>query len=390
MERLTYLFKQYTDKKATYAERLEFQELVQAGKHDELLKHLLDEYLNADHAHHPNLGIASEAKMLARILEKAGTTNTLSTRKIRLWQKLTVAAAVVFVIVAGGYFYYNASKNVSNENLNAFENDITPGKMGATLTLANGKRISLTAQLTGKLAEEAGVSISKTNDGKLVYKVESNQHSVNQINTVSTSPGETYTISLADGTSVWLNAASSLTFNTQLNANGKREVKLSGEGYFEVAKDKSHPFIVEAANQKVEVLGTHFNINSYTDEPFVKTTLLEGSVKVNVQGGSHRILKPGQQALLSDNKLKVKSVDINSVIDWKNSEFTFNNETLESIMRKVARWYDVEIIYEGNNKTKLFWGSVSRYEHLNQVLQTLELTGDVKFRLTGRRLYITN
>jgi ferric-dicitrate binding protein FerR (iron transport regulator) len=122
----------------------------------------------------------------------------------------------------------------------------------------------------------------------------------------------------------------------------------------------------------------------------VKTTLLEGSIKVNVKNGQYRILKPGQQSLASDNNLNVKSVDVNNAIDWKNSEFTFNNETLESILRKVARWYDVEIVYEGDNKSKLFWGSVSRYEHINQVLQTLELTGDVKFRLTGRRLHVTN
>jgi transmembrane sensor len=326
-----------------------------------------------------------ETTMFQVILE-----HTQPVRKVTLWPRIAVAIAVAIVIFGAGLFYFSKDTKPLDVDQMAYQNDIAPGKMGATLTLANGKKISLTDHLTGKLAEEAGVSISKTNDGKLIYKVEAGHNPANQVNTVSTAPGETYVISLADGTSVWLNAASSLTFNTQLNADGERKVKLSGEGYFEVAKDKSHPFIVETASQKVEVLGTHFNINSYPDEPIIKTTLLEGSVKVNVKNGPYRMLKPGQQALLSDNKLNVKPVDINSAIDWKNSEFTFNNETLESILRKVARWYDVEIVYEGNNKSKLFWGSVSRYEHLNQVLQTLELTGDVKFRLTGRRLYVNN
>ncbi|WP_431294427.1 FecR family protein [Pedobacter sp. P26] len=390
MERLTYLFKQYTSKTATYHERLEFQEILASGVHDDTLKELIKAYLNADLTPHQPLGITPEEMMLSRIMEKAAAKTKQISLKVKLWRKLSIAASIAIAIAAGGYFYQKESKKTKTDNLAVNKNIVVPGKVGATLTLSNGKKIILMGDLDGKLAKEPGVSISKTKEGKLIYKIEANGQSVNKINSVSTSAGQTYIVNLSDGTMVWLNASSSLTFNTQLGADGRRKVKLSGEGYFEVAKDKLHPFVVETQSQQVEVLGTHFNINSYPDEPVVKTTLLEGRVKVNLKSGQHHTLLPGQQSQYNLQGFTVKFVDVNSAIDWKNNEFTFDNETLESILRKVARWYDVEIVYEGKNRSKLFWGSVSRYENIKQVLQNLELTGEVKFRLEGRRIYVIN
>jgi len=390
MERLSYLFKRFTDKTASYQERLEFQQLLATEDYDDELKAMIQDFWQAGLVTQEPLGITPEEMMLTQIMEKAAIKSNQTSSRIKLWRKISIAASISIIIVLGGYFYQKESKKTTHANYAVNRTNIVPGKIGATLTLSDGKKISLTGDFDGKLAKEQGVSISKTKEGKLIYEVESNGHSIDKLNSVSTSAGQTYIVKLSDGTLVWLNASSSLTFNTHLGVDGKRKVKLVGEGYFEVAKDRSHPFVVETETQKVEVLGTHFNINSYADEPIVKTTLLEGRVKVFLKSGQHRTLLPGQQSQSDLNGLTVKSVDINSAIDWKNNEFTFDNETLESILRKVARWYDVEIVYEGNNKSKLFWGSVSRYEDIKPVLRNLELTGEVKFKIQGRKIHVIN
>jgi transmembrane sensor len=308
-------------------------------------------------------------------------------RTVGLWKRVAVAATVATIIFGAGLFYFSNDKKADEPSV-AFVNDIKPGKVGATLTLANGLKINLTDASNGELAREAGISVSKTADGQLVYAAKSSAGEPGKINTLTTAKGETYILTLPDKSQVWMNAASSLTYATSLNERGERRVKLSGEAYFQIAKDKAHPFIVETDKQEVEVLGTHFNVNSYANELITKTTLLEGSVKIRA-GKLEKILRPNQQAVLSGDKIQVDDVEAEYEVAWKNGFFMFNGERLESIMAKVSRWYNVEIEYKDPElKSKEFLGTISKFETISKVLNMLERTQVVSFKIKGNKIIV--
>lgn len=307
----------------------------------------------------------------------------------RMWPRIAIAAAIAVMVFAAGLFYYNLNDKQQADRF-TYENDIVPGRNGATLTLASGKKIRLTDAVNGKLAEEAGVLITKSENGQLVYEIKGSDSETNNINTLSTSKGETYKVLLPDGSLIYLNAASSLTYATSLNERGKRVVRLRGEGYFEISKDKSRPFVVETDKQKVEVLGTHFNINAYEDEPAIATTLLEGSVNVSAYEKS-QILKPGEQALTVNNGIRVRSVNAESFIDWKNGDFYLNNLDFRTAMRKIARWYDLEVIYDDSVQEDIqSTGYISRSSKLSSILRLIEKSGQVHFKIEGKKLYVSN
>lgn len=302
----------------------------------------------------------------------------------KLWARITVAASILLIASIGLYFYSIKQSWLVQGEL-VYQQDVAPGKNGATLTLANGQQILINDALVGNIAEQSGVRISKTADGQLVYEVLDNGSGKLAYNTLSTSRGEQTQVRLPDGTLAFLNAESSLRYPASFAKQGIREVTLSGEGYFEVAKDKAHPFVVLTDGQRVEVLGTHFNINSYKDEKAVRTTLLEGAVKVNDQ-----VLKPNQQSVLLGGKIRIGEVDVEQVVAWKNGSFLFEDEPLSSIMRKIERWYDVEVVYEDAvDQNKLYWGGVSRYDKVSKVLEKLTLTGNIHFKIEGRRIVVT-
>ncbi|RZL44345.1 MAG: FecR family protein, partial [Pedobacter sp.] len=235
------------------------------------------------------------------------------------------------------------------------------------------------------------IKITKAADGRLVYSIADQVQNDGKIlfNTIETPKGGQYQINLPDGSLVWLNAASKLTFPTRF-IGSERKVNLSGEGYFEITKNKKMPFKVVTALQEVEVLGTHFNINSYTDEANTKTTLVEGSVKVkllNEQQSS--VLKPGEQAVNTSNKLKIDEVDVEAVIAWKNGYFRFDDEELESIMHKVERWYNVDVVYNNEKmKSEKLGGITTRFSEVGDLLKMLELTGKVKFKIERQKILV--
>ncbi len=309
-------------------------------------------------------------------------------KKITLWSRWTAAAAVILITVGLSYYYV---ETIKQPNLKAeYGVDIVPGKNGATLTLANGKKILINDALSGNIAEQSGVKISKTEDGTIVYEIsgEHEQSGSTGYNTLTTTRGEQSKVRLPDGSFVFLNAASSLTYPASFAKLKQRKVALTGEGYFEVAKDKAHPFIVKSGNQEVEVLGTHFNINSYADEASQKTTLIEGSVKVST-GTLSKILIPGQQAALSrDGKMATATVDTETVIAWKNNQFLFDGENIQTLMRMVSRWYNVDIEYVGEVTNERFLGGVSKFDHVSKVLKSLESTGKVHFKIEGKKIYV--
>jgi transmembrane sensor len=336
-----------------------------------------------------------------------------------LWSGFTLpriaAAAAVLLVVGLGLFFYSRYINTlrhleGSAATRDLANDIKPGSNKAYLILSNGKRLSLTDAANGALAKEAGVEITKTADGQVIYTTRHPEGGTTEgpvsgsrdlsslgfprhdggrvemtgvaLNTIETPRGGQYQIRLPDGSKVWLNAASKLIYPVSFNGRGQRVVELSGEAYFEIFKNKLQPFVVKSKNQEVTVLGTHFNVNSYTDEGSVKTTLLEGSVKVNQD-----ILKPGEQSTLADGKITIKDVDVSLAIAWKNGLFAYKNAPLETVMQQIARWYDVDIVYT-NPQTKLqtFSGTVSRYDNVSKILKAIEYTGSVKFKMEGRKI----
>lgn len=293
------------------------------------------------------------------------------------------------------FFYVNSS---NHPNPSELLSDVKPGTEKAFLTLADGTKFSLAELEAGDEAKYRSNGISKTKDGFLLYKpVEQAVNApVKGSNVLVTPKGGQYKIMLPDGTKVWMNAASTLTFPFKFEG-GVRLVSLEGEAYFEVAKDKSKPFKVRSLQQLVQVYGTHFNINSYPEEARVVTTLLEGSVGVtDLKSGKHLMLKPGQRALLTNdnrnaranadhNALSLEPAQLEEAIAWKEGYFLFEHEELGSIMRKLSRWYNIETQFKNEELQGVrFAGTVDRFQHLSDVLRMLELTGNVKFKIEGR------
>lgn len=310
---------------------------------------------------------------------------------IPLWRKYAVAASVILILSVGGLYFLNQKKEkivVPESQAMRFKNDVNPGGNKAVLTLADGSKISLDDAADGKVAQQSGIVISKTADGQLVYRVDDKTaaNKTPEYNTVSTPRGGQYQLVLPDGTRVWLNAASKLKFPSSFAQLADRKVELSGEAYFEVKKDKKRPFKVEAARQEVEVLGTHFNVNAYAEGSATKTTLLEGSVKLKYNAKDY-LLSPGQQAVVGA-AVRIGDVDTEEVIAWKNGNFVFADSDIKSVMNVLSRWYDIDVVYEGSITPVGFNAEISREKTLIQVLKALEKTGNVRFRIEGRRVVV--
>lgn len=300
-----------------------------------------------------------------------------------------IAVAVLLLICSIGLLIYQKSLQPIRTSIVKSANGIKPGGNRAILTLADGSKIDLNEVNKGEIANQQGIKIVKNSNGQLVYTIPVNAqpNAIKLFNSIETPNGGQYQVNLPDGSRVWLNASSSLRFPVAFDQN-ERKVELTGEAYFEIEKDKTKPFRVISKNQTVEVLGTHFNINSYKDEENVKTTLLEGSIRLQSSKFKSIVLNPGQQAQLDEFSLQVKDVDIYDIAAWKDGYFVFDNESLPSVMRKIARWYDLEIVYQGNIQDKDLAGTISKYKNVNDVLKVLELTGLVHFSIEGRKIIV--
>ncbi|PSL34439.1 FecR family protein [Chitinophaga ginsengisoli] len=328
--------------------------------------------------------------LLQQIRERMEEKRPLTLYKRIPVRYLGAAAAVIVLMMATGIYWYTARKDQSLST--AYNKGTTiqlkPGGNKATLTLANGDVIALEDEQNGKLGQQNNTKIIKLNNGQLVYNSEQGKagNAPVVLNTLSVPRGGKYNITLADGTVVWLNAASSLTFPAAFTGK-ERQVTLSGEAYFEVATDASHPFTVKVGDMQVRVLGTHFNVMAYNDEQSVNTTLLQGAVKVQSAAGE-ALLKPGQQAKMDHTgNVKVAPADINAAIAWKNGLFSFNNASIEEVMRQVARWFDAEIIYPDGIPQDRFQGEIDRNSDITAVLKILEASG-VKFTVQGHKILV--
>lgn len=361
--------------------------LAQAGE-EEVEKIMLDyealiRNMSSDEAPDPALVALIEAR-----LDQQEAPAPL--RKISRQRYTWIAAAVfLLLLTAGGYLFFRSNNIPSGKKpvmtASRYRNDIAPGADKAVLTLADGSAITLDSSQSGKIAQQGSVNIH-SQQGQLIYHTNSDAP-VTALNTVSTPAGGQYQVVLPDGTRAWLNASSSITFPVAFN-NKERTVLLKGEAYFEVARDTSRTFRISVNDTKIEVLGTRFNVMAYNDEHVMKVTLVEGSVQLAAATGRY-MLKPGQQASLQpNNTVALASVNTDEAIAWKNGLFRFRNADIQTIMRQVARWYNIEVSYEGALPYKTFTGVVSRNEKISALLQFLELTGAVHFAVEGNKVTV--
>jgi len=333
---------------------------------------------------------ASRQGEMGRVFGREGEVD----RKWVLGRRRWVAyAAAVVLVIAVGMVAALVKKKPAPVVVEAPKQDIVknipPGGNKAILTLANGATISLDDRKKGDIARDGNAQIVKGGDsGTLIYHaVAGNQQAV-AYNTISTPRGGQYQLVLSDGSKVWLNASSSLHFPTTFGS-AERAVELTGEGYFEIAKNTAKPFSISVNGVRVEVLGTHFNINAYRDEPVVRTTLVEGAVKVEA-GGQAMLLRPGQQAVAGTSLRLNTETDLEEVMAWKEGIFNFKNLDIESIMRQISRWYDVEVVYAGGKKPEgHFSGMISRNTPALTVLKMLEY-GGVHFTIESKKIVIGN
>lgn len=321
-----------------------------------------------------------QSKMLGNINQKINQEKVLRLS----YYKIASIAAAITVAVFGIWFFFAAIPGSDTKRTTGikYKDDVLPGKNTATLTLANGKSIQLSDAKDGVIIDASSL---KYDDGTVIEN--GNVQEGNSL-AATTPRGGNYQVTLPDGSRVWMNADSKLIFPAKFSGKS-REVSLEGEAYFEVAKDRTHPFIVKSRSQRVEVLGTHFNINSYADETAIKTTLLEGSVKVSDGNGSEAILKPGEAAINKGN-VSVEEVNTAEAVAWKDGNIAFREKTLEGIMRELSRWYDISVVYAADAPTNVtFTGVVSKTRNLSSVLEGMQTTGSVKFKIDGKTVTVT-
>lgn len=389
-DRLKYLLEQYASDASTPAETRELFEWIKKSKEDSLLKDKIRE-LWSGHENDKQLPNVDWDAIYTKII------NTPVIGQRHLWLRIAAAAVIIIALSVGGYFIFkdHSIKPIAKtETQQPFKNDLAPGGNKAVLTLANGAQIILDSAGNGMLTQQGSTKIIKLDNGHLSYKSLNEKPAQVLYNTISTPRGGQYQVVLADGSKVWLNAASSLRFPTSFTGK-ERDVELTGEGYFEVAHNAAKPFKVSVNGVEVQVLGTHFNINGYNDEATIKTTLLEGSVKVG-KGSASKMIRPGEQAQIENHsnplnpKIMVQAVDVDAAVAWKNGRFIFHGNDIQSVMRQLARWYDVNVNYQGNVTDEEFVGMInrSRYENISEILDMLEKTRTVSFAISGHNVTV--
>ena len=310
-------------------------------------------------------------------------------RKLKLWPKLVAAACIV--LVSGVALYFTSKDKVSSEAIfTGTLKDINPGSNKAILVLSDGKRIDLTTSNGGNIAYQSGTEIKKLNGGTLEYTSSNSgiEKAGTGFNTIETPVGGEYKLILPDGSMIWLNSSSSLRYPVSFDNSETREVELKGEAYFEIAKNPSHPFIVRSRTQKITVLGTHFNVNSYDDEPETNTALLEGAISL-FNGSISKKLEPGERSVNNGKDIKITKANLSQDIAWKNGYFEFQETDLKTVMRQISRWYGLRVSYSGKMPTKRFTGKIGRELKLSSALKILRYFG-VNFTVSDNDIYINN
>ena len=379
------LMEQFISGEITPEGKKRLHDMLDNPQYSEELNKILQD--NFDSVGIPFVSSEATKKFIDELKGKMNASSkTEKTAVIKLfnWKKIAVAASVLVAIGIGTFVAFQNKDEAPVMIVSKPKSDKAPGKTGAILTLSDGSKIVLDSLGNGLIANQNNTTVSKKNGG-LVYKSGNNSELV--YNTMTTPRARQFNLELSDGTKVWLNASSSLTFPTSFASN-ERKVILTGEAYFEVAKDKKRPFRVSVNEMQVNVLGTHFNINAYDDEAAINTTLLEGSVLLS-EKSQKVLLKPGQQAQKQKKGTIVvnNKVNIDEVMGWKNGVFYFENANLQTVLREISRWYDVDVVFEKGVPVRTFEGEIQRNLKLSQVLKILE-KNKVHFKIDGNVLRV--
>ncbi|MEO8416410.1 MAG: FecR domain-containing protein [Ginsengibacter sp.] len=396
------LFKQYVNNECSPEEVHILLQHFGIEKNNDQLRRLIHEYTENSMYEEPatnpgieNLLNTSFNKIKETILEDK---TKAPLRVIRAHKRICyLVAASVCVLLSSSIAFFlfqpeKVNKVIAKQNNVRHANDIAPGRNNAILTLDNGSKIMLDSAANGTLAQQGNTDVQKMN-GQIAYNKKSDNRNASPVyNTITTARGNQYQLVLSDGSKVWLNAASSIRFPASF-IGSERKVEITGEAYFEVARDATKPFKVEFITQsgqkaEVQVLGTHFDVNAYWENAAIKTTLLEGIVKIKTTD-QIQMLVPGQQAMLSADVITLnKDADVSQAVAWKDGFFMFNNTDLKTIMQQAARWYDVEVDYDSKIAAEGFTGKISRNVPLSEFLKLLELN-DVHVKSEGRKVTIT-
>ncbi len=383
------LFKKYLDGKCSPQEKEMLLDHFRLADNESLLKELIIQELQATEA--PESLVPDLDNRLNRVYGQVSLFMDHHTAKPSFWRRSwrsASAAAAAAILVIGSVILYKFYHT---------EHDIRPGKNAATLILANGEKIILSDAGNGNIAKQAGVTITKTAGGQLVYELTPDASQTDNraaaYNTLSTANGEQYKVVLPDGSSVILNAASRIRFPVSFVQLNERKIQLEGEAYFSVKHNAKQPFRVVARGQMVEDIGTEFNISAYADDPDIKTTVAEGIARVIPEktASLHNsvVLTASQQSILTNGRLQVQSVDLRLALAWKNGKFSFKNTSLDEAMKQVARWYNIKVVYETPGlKMKRLSGSVSRYDKVSGILEAIEYTTEVKFKIEGSTITV--
>jgi transmembrane sensor len=334
---------------------------------------------------------AKEKERRRRIYHRIVETTTKRKKVFNITWKWAAAILVLMAGLSGWLIKRQSPSPVMAEKAPAINSTpIKPGTNMAILTLADGATIALEDAANGIVAQSGGKAVTKVGKGLIAYSDNGIPASANEneLHTISIPRGGQYTVTLSDGTKVWLNSESSLTYPVAFGGT-ERRVKLKGEAYFEVSENAENPFIAQTDHATVHVLGTRFNMNAYKDEKDVKVSLLEGSVRLSA-GADKTLLVPGEQGIIDilHAGIEKRKVNMSQVMAWKAGYFIFRNSTIQDIMRQIGRWYDVEIVYEGTIPKGTFGGTYSRNKDIHELLKGLELTGLVHFKIEGRRLIV--
>ncbi|MDB5199226.1 MAG: FecR family protein [Chitinophagaceae bacterium] len=374
------LLDKYLLEKISRQETARFFSMLDEPEYEELLKeHIGKDFLEGSYDEREDLVRRERIKQKLAVLRM----DNKKTFRLFTFPRIAAAAAILILFSTGAYFYFNKkSEHVIAKTEN--KNDVAaPQTNKAVLTLSDGSKIILDSAGNGSLAVQGNVKVVKTADGQIIYKGDATEIKYNTLTVPKGS--KPVQLQLADGSKVWLNVASSITYPTAFSGN-ERKIQITGEAYFEIAHNTAMPFVVEKNDVSVQVLGTHFNVNSYDDEAAIKVTLLEGSVKVT-KGNQTGLLKPGQQAQLTDKEIKVVSADVDEVMAWKNGLFSFDKVDLQTVLRQLTKWYDVDVEYQGNVPRQTFGGDMERTLSLSQVLKVLEKS-EVHFKIEDKKIIV--
>jgi ferric-dicitrate binding protein FerR (iron transport regulator) len=398
-DRINILLEKYAGGRLTEDERSELYQLL-TGPDAKEFEEVMVEHLGKSAEQPIAIDEGKTVAMFTRIVaadkqedRAEGIVRSLNTsRRVRRWM---VAASVVLLMGTGTFLWLqNQLKPIADKGLKK-QLDIPSGKNGAVLTLADGSQVVLDSLHNGVIAQQNGTQVM-LNGGQLAYDPSKTATVEVTYNVLNTPRGRQFQLTLPDGTKVWLNSASSLKFPTVFSGK-ERKVELKGEAYFEVAKDVHKPFVVSASNKaEVKVLGTAFDINAYENEDNLRTTLLEGSVKVTGSGplalnSDAVVLRPRQQAQITqtgDDIVVVNNVDVNKVVAWKNGVFNFEGLSFTEVMKQLERWYDIQVVFEGEVPKIEFYGELNRNNSLGDLLDALK-DSDVNFRMEGKKLIVT-